>query len=135
MRIKEQVLSIGQVRELKKLGFDVKKHSSMCYLPYYNSSLYKIDGYTLDTIERNDSFHSIPTMSIGDIIEVLPEKIKTYSAIADKELYFYLRVTKAEVIYAPLIIDDSLSCSNEDKFINILFDTLVWCIKQKHIEL
>jgi len=74
-------------------------------------------------------------MTIGDIIEVLPEKIKTYSAIADKELYFYLRVTKAEVIYAPLIIDDSLSCSNKDKFINILFDTLVWCIKQKHIEL
>ena len=135
MNIKNQVLSIGQVQELKKLGFDVRKHSSMCYLPYYNSSLYKIDGYTLDTIERNDSFYSIPTMSIGDIIEVLPKKIKTYSAIADKELYFYLRVTKTEVIYAPLIIDDSLSYSNKDKLINNLFKTLIWCIKEKHIEL
>ena len=75
MNIKDQVLSIGQVQELKKLGFDVRKHSSMCYLPYYNSSLYKIDGYTLDTIEKNDSFNSIPTMSIGDIIEVLPKEI------------------------------------------------------------
>ena len=135
MKIENQVLSIEQVQELQELGFDVRKHSSMYYLPYYNSSSYKIDGYILDTIEKNDSFNSIPTMSIGDIIEVLPEKIKTYSAIADKELYFYLRVTKSEVIYAPLIIDDFLSCSNEDKLINILFKTLIWCIKEKHIKL
>ena len=126
MNIKDQVLSIEQVRELQELGFDVIKHSSL-----------KSNGKQI--IVKDDFYIGgaplFPTMTIGDIIEVLPEKIKTYSAIADKELYFYLRVTKAEVIYAPLIIDDSLSCSNEDKFINNLFKTLVWCIKQKHIAL
>ena len=78
MEIKEQVLTIEQVRELQKLGFDVSKHSSMYYLPFYNSSSYKIDGYILDTKEKNDSFYAIPTMTIGDIIKILPKNIDNY---------------------------------------------------------
>ena len=124
MERKGQVLSIGQVRELKKLGFDVKKHSSMCYLPYYNSSLYKIDGYTLDTIERNDSFHSIPTMSIGDIIEVLPENIDNN---------FFLMFEKDYVTYNNRYV--FLMGKEEKNLINALFETLKWCIKEKHIKL
>ena len=129
MNIKDQVLSIGQVLELKKLGFDVKKHSSMCYLPYYNSSLYKIDGYTLDTIERNDSFHSIPTMSIGDIIEVLP----TFIVIDSSKITYKLGINNSNIQYF----------NNNNIFIRFknntqiyrLFQCLVWCIKEKHIEL
>ena len=135
MKIENQVLSIEQVRELQELGFDVIQNSSAIVIIKENDTFIvdkemiekNIFGIT-DKIE--DLFYS---MTIGDIIEVLPEKIKTYSAIADKELYFYLRVTKSEVIYAPLIIDDFLSCSNEDKLINILFKTLIWCIKERHI--
>ena len=129
MNIKDQVLSIGQVQELKKLGFDVRKHSSMCYLPYYNSSLYKIDGYTLDTIERNDSFHSIPTMSIGDIIEVLP----TFIEIDSSKITYKLGINNSNIQYF----------NNNNIFIRFenntqicrLFQCLVWCIKQKHIAL
>ena len=127
MNIKEQVLSIGQVLELKKLGFDVRKHSSMCYLPYYNSSLYKIDGYTLDTIEKNDSFHSIPTMSIGDIIEVLP----TFIEIDSSKITYKLGINNSNIQYF----------NNNNIFIQFknntqiyrLFQCLKWCIKENYL--
>ena len=124
MKLEQQVLSIDQVQELKKLGFDVRKHSSMCYLPYYYSSLYKIDGYTLDTIEKNDSFNSIPTMSIGDIIEVLPENIDNN---------FFLMFEKDYVAYNNRYL--VLMSKEEKNLITALFECLVWCIKQKHIDL
>ena len=123
MNIKEQVLSIEQVQELQELGFDVKEHSSMYYLPYYNSSSYKIDGYILDTIEKNDSFNSIPTLSIGDIIDILPIEIHKYVLVMNKKYIAY---------------DDganTLFYAYRRRFIDSLFDCLVWCIKEKYIKL
>ena len=120
MKLKEQVLSIEQVQELKKLGFDVREHSSMYYLPYYNSSSYKIDGYILDTIEKNDSFNSIPTMSIGDIINMLPVKI-------DED--YFLSVNSEHCAYSMVGGIDTIFFTREKKIIDNLFNTLVWCIK------
>ena len=126
MKIEDQILSIKQVQELRELGFNVKKHSSV--------------RSNEEKIITGDDFYIgaaplFPTMTIGDIIEVLPEKIKTYSANADKEIYFYLRINNRGVIYVPTRIDDCMFCSIEDKLINNLFNTLVWCIKNKHIAL
>ena len=127
MKIKDQILSIKQVRELQRLGFDIEKYTSV--------------RSTGEEVIIEDDFYIgaaplFPTMTIGDIIEVLPEKIKTYSANADKEIYFYLRINNSEIIYIPLITDDFIGCcSNEDKLINNLFNTLVWCIKNKYITL
>ena len=123
MKLKDQVLSIEQVQELQELGFDVKEHSSMYYLPYYNSSSYKIDGYILDTIEKNDSFNSIPTLSIGDIIDILPIEIHKYVLVMNKKYIAY---------------DDganTLFYAYRRRFIDSLFDCLVWCIKEKYIKL
>lgn len=124
MKLKDQVLSIKQVQELLKLGFDIEKHSSI-----------KTNGEDMVT---EDDFYIrasplFSTMSIGDIIEVLPKKIKTYSANADKEIYFYLNMDHVGIMYIPTMIDDCMFCSTEDKLINNLFKTLVWCIKEKHI--
>ena len=123
MKLKDQVLNIEQVQELQELGFDVKEHSSMYYLPYYNSSSYKIDGYILDTIEKNDSFNSIPTLSIGDIIDILPIEIHKYVLVMNKKYIAY---------------DDganTLFYAYRRRFIDSLFDCLVWCIKEKYIKL
>ena len=124
MKLKDQVLSIEQVQELKKLGLDVREHSSMYYLPYYNSSSYKIDGYILDTIEKNDSFNSIPTMTIGDIINVLPFKIDTH---------YFLSVNSEYCAYSMSGDFDTIFFTREKEIMNNLFKTLVWCIKEKHI--
>ena len=141
MKLEDQVLSIKQVRELQELGFDVEKHSSMCWVAYTSDEEPYEKEYSLSILDEfcyeSASLEPIPTMSIGDIINVLPEKIKTYSANADKEIYFYLRLNNAEILYIPLITDDFIGCccSNEDKLINNLFNTIVWCIKEKHIKL
>ena len=138
MNIENQVLSINQVQELQELGFDVKKHSSIEYAPVYDNE-FKIvrhylrvrgtGGSTLVIHPNKEEDVYIPTMSIGDIIEVLPEKIKTYSANADEEINFYPRINNTGIIYITTMIDDCIFCSIEGKLINNLFNCLVWCIK------
>lgn len=138
MKLKNQVLSIEQVVKLQNLGFDVIKNSSAIVIIKENGPFIvskemvekNIFGIT-DKIE--DMFYS---MTIGDIINVLPEKIKTYSRHVDEEINFYPRMNNAGIIYASTImIEDSIFCSREDKLINNLFNTLIWCIKEKHIEI
>ena len=77
MNIEEQVLSIKQVFKLQNLGFDVIKNSSVIVIIKENGTFIvdkemvekNIFGIT-DKIE--DMFYS---MTIGDMIEVLPEII------------------------------------------------------------
>ena len=137
MKLEDQVLSIKQVRELQELGFDIEKHSSMYYTPNWITKfgVDEIQDYLLQIGGLGEDYDGdcIPTMSIGDIIEVLPEKIKTYSANADEEINFYPRINNTGIIYTTTMIDDCIFCSIEDKLINNLFNTLVWCIKEKHI--
>lgn len=118
MNLKDQVLSIEQVRELQELqelGFDINKHSSL-----------KSNGKQI--IVKDDFYIGgaplFPTMTIGDIIEVLPEIIhKKYS----------LDIGKNYVDYC----DDHFAINGyvEFKLIDALFEMLKWCIKEKHIEL
>lgn len=43
MNLKDQVLSIEQVRELQELGFDVNKHASMCWAKLFDlNNFYRI---------------------------------------------------------------------------------------------
>ena len=137
MKIEDQVLIIEQVVKLQNLGFDVIKNSSAIVIIKENGTFI----VNKEMIEKNifgvtnkieNMFYS---MTIGDMIEVLPEKIKTYSANADKEIYFYPRINNTGIIYVPAMIDDCIFYSSEDKLINNLFKTLVWCIKEKHIKL
>jgi hypothetical protein len=138
MEIEEQVLSIEQVRELQELGFDFRKYSSACVIEAKDRNKYIVDrrliGLHIGFMETEViEYHE--TMTIGDIIDVLPEKIKTYSRNADKEIYLYPRISNRGIIYTSTMIEDCIFCSIEDKLINNLFNTLVWCIKEKHIKL
>lgn len=115
MNIKDQVLSIEQVQELQELGFDVSKYSSL-----------RSNG---EKVVTEDDFYIgasplFPTMTIGDIIEVLPERIhKNY----------YLVMSKNYVDYSDG--DISINGYIEFKLIDAFFEMLKWCIKYKHIEL
>ena len=107
MKLENQVLSIEQVQELQELGFDVEKHASMCWIAYTSDEEPYEKEYSLSILDEfcyeSASLEPIPTMSIGDIIDVLPFNI------------------------------DTIFFTREKGMINILFNTLVWCIKQKHI--
>ena len=118
MKLEEQVLSIEQVQELQELGFDVIKYASMCWVTYTSDEKPYEKEYSLSILDEfcyeSASLEPTPTMSIGDIIEVLPE-----------------RISKNYVDYC----DDHFSINGdvEEKLIDVFFEMLKWGIKEKHI--
>ncbi len=128
MNLKDQVLSIEQVRELQELGFDVKKFASMCWLAYTSDIPPYEKEYNLSTHDiycyESSSLEPIPTLSIGDIIEVLPTHIGEYE----------LNINRGDVSYFDGRTNSPFYAYRY-RFIDSLFDCLVWCIKEKHIEL
>lgn len=132
MEIKEQVLSKEQVQELRELGFDVEKYASMCwveqspFLPDEETVKYELEILTDSLIGNKGSLDVIPTLTTGDIIEVLPEKI---------EEDYFLSVISEYCAYSMVGGIQTIFFTCEKELINNLFNTLVWCIKQKHIEL
>ena len=79
MKLEDQVLSIEQVQELQELGFDFRKYSSACVIEAKDRNKYIVDrrliGLHIGFMETEViEYHE--TMTIGDIISVLPEKIE-----------------------------------------------------------
>lgn len=127
MKLEEQVLNLKQVQELQELGFNVKKYASMCWLSYESDipPYEKEKNLTTHDIYcyESSSLEPIPTMSIGDIIEVLPTKIDEFLLYTNLKYVAYDNKTT------------NLFYTYKCRFIDSLFDCLVWCIKQKIIEL
>ena len=115
MKLENQILSIKQVRELQELGFDVEKYSSI-----------KSNG---KKVVAEDDFYIgaaplFPTMTIGDIINVLPFNIDTH---------YFLSINSEYCAYSMSGDFDTIFFTREKGIMNNLFKTLVWCIKQRHI--
>ena len=127
MNIKEQVLSIKQVQELQELGFDVEKYASMCWFAYTSDIPAYEKEYNLSTHDiycyESSSLEPIPTLSIGDIIEILPKEIE------EKILNIFVFGETWSVGW------EGIQYYGSNTLIDALFETLKWCIKQKHIAL
>ena len=128
MKLEDQVLSIEQVRELQELGFDVSKYASMCWVTYTSDEEPYEKEYSLSILDEfcyeSASLEPTPTMSIGDIIDILPENIDNN---------FFLMFEKDYVAYNNRYL--VLMSKEEKNLITALFETLKWCIKEKHINL
>lgn len=127
MEIEDQVLSIEQVQELQELEFDIRKHSSMYYCPNWieKFGVDEIQDYLLiiGSLYENGNEDCFPTMTTGDIINILPIEIYQYVLVMNKNYIAY---------------DDganTLFYAYRRRFIDSLFDCLVWCIKEKYIKL
>lgn len=118
MKIKEQVLSLEQIKELQELGFDVTKYSSICWI---NGRLFVKNDETTQALCLTQNY--ISTLTIGDIIDILPIEIDEY--VLDMNRKYVSYDSRA----------NNLFYAYRRRFIDSLFDCLVWCIKQKHIEL
>ena len=112
MNIKDQVLSIEQIQELQELGFDVEKYSSL-----------KSNGKQIIT---KDDFYIggaplFSTMTIGDIINILPivteENVLNIFAFGETWSVGW----------------EGIQYCGSNTLIDALFETLKWCIKEKHI--
>ena len=82
MNLKEQVLSIDQVRELQELGFDVEKSSTVLDWSRINIHYFLI---------RGDLCLTIPTLTIGDIMDILPTFIKAHDIYFQFKSYLNLK--------------------------------------------
>ena len=136
MKLKDQVLSIEQILELQELGFDVIKNSSAIVIIKENDTFI----VSKEMVERNifgitdkieDMFYS---MTIGDIINILPVKIEEDYAVKIEEDYF-LSVNLEYCAYSMVVGVDTMFFIREKEFINNLFNTLVWCIKKEYIKI
>jgi hypothetical protein len=137
MKIENQVLSIEQVQELQELGFDVEKYASMCWVAYTSDEEPYEKEYRLSIFDEfcyeSASLEPIPTMTIGDIIDVLPKEIEK-----DNEKYsLYIAYRRGSIAIFYDIINDigTLQLIVIRDLIYGLFEMLKWCIKEKHIKL
>ena len=147
MKIEDQILSIEQVQELQELGFDVEKHASMCWVAYTSDEEPYEKEYSLSILDEfcyeSASLEPIPTMTIGDIIEILPKEIKGVKSINSE--WEIIPTYSIEIIpssinryFVDYVHNSGAYYLNEitrTTLIDALFETLKWCIKEKHIEL
>ena len=128
MKIENQVLSIEQVQELQELGFDVRKHASLYFVEekYFIKENFIVLPEQIDITRVPEDVKITPTMTIGDIINVLPFNIDTH---------YFLSINSEYCAYSMSGDFDTIFFTREKGIMNNLFKTLVWCIKEKHIEL
>lgn len=128
MKIEDQVLSIKQVQELQELGFDVRKHASLYFVEekYFVKENFIVLPEQIDITRVPEDVKITPTMTIGDIINVLPFNIDTH---------YFLSINSEYCAYSMSGDFDTIFFTREKGIMNNLFKTLVWCIKEKHIEL
>ena len=81
--MKNQVLSIEQMRKLKELGVDTSKASMhFLYMPTaksIRSGVYEVDDEPEVFVSQNGMNHEHPTFTLQDIIELLPKSIRINS--------------------------------------------------------
>lgn len=131
MKLEDQVLSINQVQELQELGFDVKKNASMVWI---NNRLFSKDDTTTQCMIVQVDY--TPTMTIGDIIEVLPKMIGVYSIEFDfigNQVYIDYIYRRESLLKLDHIFDMDNKESVTFNLTNALFETLKWCIVNKRI--
>ena len=128
MKIEDQVLSIEQVQELQELGFDVRKHASLYFVEEKHFKNIVLPEQ-IDITRVPEDVKITPTMTIGDIIDILPIFIE----IGSSQITHKLGINNSNIQYF----------NNNNIFIRFenntqiyrLFQCLKWCIKEKHIKL
>lgn len=108
VKLESQVLTRSQVNNLTKLGFDVEKYSTLCYVENLSKgfTISAIDDLGVDSkrksmenmdvdakMKQMKRLGIIPTLSIGDMYNILPAKL-TLKGDTHVLLHEYNLVTK-----------------------------------------
>ena len=140
MKIEEQVLSREQMKHLQELGVDTSDASM------YWVRAKRIIGKQRNNVLDNEmgkwrlslsksiihsvawAVESLPTYTIGDLIEKLPKRIGIYHLFIDCDRMQYISWSWQETIFRRYF-------NFKDKpFINALYDCLCW-VEETHKEL
>lgn len=138
--MKEQVLSIKQMQELKELGIDITS-ASMKWAPKVrwneNGEKREVYGHILDINytpvgapfwETVDGKDTIPTFTLQDILEIIKKKVLEKDLSLDLELNLInnqFQLTKE--------VDYRLYTSDGKTLLQSAFQMLKWCKQNNYI--
>ena len=105
LALEDQYLNISQVKELEELGIEIAiEDCSMVFYPIVRIDLYTLEdsmGYELGIYKEseNQPYSTIPTISILEMIEMLPLDIKAKSEKYGSQTV-YLSIDRRSVMYS-----------------------------------
>lgn len=136
MNIKEQVLSIHQVKELQELGFDVRKYATLAVIEAKDGNHYIVDRRLLSInmgFMETEVIEYFETLSIGDLMDILPSLICWDFALRI-EKFTDDNINDYQTIYRENLRDETLYFTSEANLIDALFAMLKKCIQNNHIQ-
>ena len=132
--MKNQVLSINQMQELKELGIDTSK-ASMCWLEtFYTDRTKKFEPEVCNENQRFDEW-CLPAFTLQDILEILPREIKPFEGCKSwKKVWLRLLPYAGNrwcVLYENP--DEVFYRSNGENPLEAAFNMLKWCKQNNYI--
>lgn len=131
--MKNQVLSVEQMKHLQKLGVDTSKAKMSWYAIYETlPNWYNELNIRDDVFDKN--YPSVPTFTLQDILEMIPktilfkEEVYHFEMLKGNERYTigYSRVNDDNDLESYIVITESniLTCA---------YETLCWLVRNKYI--
>lgn len=114
--MEEQVLSIEQMNELKRLGIDTSK-ASVCRIPNDGNPYLSLGPFTSFDDEDKNFLLPIPTFTLQDILQLLPPGIHLVNFGKGFEFDFFGRS----------------KCFSNPDILQAAFEMLKWCKQNGHI--
>lgn len=129
--MKQQVLSIEQMKHLQELGLDTS-NASMCWTNFDNETavLSVHDEYCYEM----SALQSTPTFTLQDILELLPKAIRDTDGLLYEFKMEYSTLHKDWDIgyyYYDIILS---YLSEGENILNAAYDMLCWCIENGHVK-
>ena len=135
--MRNQVLSIEQMQELKSLGIDSSKASMFWHPAFYrNNGILDYDRYeSIPRIKLENNYnldYDILAFTLQDILEMLPNSIKF------AQLYGILRIEKDSMNYYLVQYKDFVKEYNIQRFVGkslleAALNMLKWCKQNNYI--
>lgn len=126
--MKNQTLSIEQMKHLQELGLDTSD-ASMC-VEWRESDESKKVVTSLDADTYYDYYHE--TYTLQDILDKLPHYLNPFPS---KQILFAWMIERDTIAYRNVEdIDDCLKHFTDDLLINAAYEMLCWCIENGYVE-
>lgn len=126
--MKNQVLSIEQMKHLQELGVDISKASMVWIKPRPNNDNYTLTIHALGCYEYKSP---IPTFTLQDMLEMMPDVIE------QNNILFFLSLKKQYCHYmcgyVSMLKREGLCFFACENILTCAYKTLCWLAENKHI--
>ena len=133
--MKEQVLSIEQMKHLQGLGLDMSDASIYWARVSHGSRIYdKSKGKWFMSLQKEFqtcgfiSYETLPTYTLQDILDKLPESVQVY------DLYIFKKVGSWRLKYVDVTNNRTVRLEKKPKLIDAAYYMLCWVIENGYLE-